>query len=851
MKKHLLFSAVFMLLSCFSWAQWQQLNDSLLTGIEENGMVYTGTAVLAATQGGVYRSADNGMSWQSSNAGLDLTNMDQLALAYYNDVLYVAGDKLYHSDDDGLSWVAVDLGMAMDGSVRDLVTTKEMLFVLYQYHNMGADSLFVCYSSDGISWDKGALVYEDSQWQEWRFLNGQANKAVLISESEHVLLYTMDGMALDTIHMDGLNGEPSLWEGNFAMDTSGMHLLFTDEDNAMVYKYDFGGEIWDASGAGLMPGMAGVSGPHFVDTVAFVSAFYFGLELSLDLYRSYDYGENWTKVSEPGVDFPMFDGTMLRVADGRLISSNFLNDMMYSDDNGDTWLMNYHIFANAMNNMVVTDNGHIYVIKGEKGILRSDDYGVSWEVHNGDLPDFQSLYFVDKLLPHENMMYASVRSNPFSEKDTIYKNSDMGQTWVPIAAPDSAQKKLITMNGNMLMVHFADRNDDGTIQYTSDMGGNWVDISAGINNLNLNEVFSFTGNGDTLFMFAQNGEFKQKLYMSLDDGGSWMDVTYNLTDMYHEIVITNQYDDNMRKPLAAFDEMGNNLVVVTKQYQEQGVKLYLHEMNAAKDAWRIIDSVHLTGHSYDGFYSLQHVHGLWYLTTCHGVWVYLNGAFEPVWEHEGLTPGIRNIAVVIREQNFLLGTLGNGIWKTVVAAPEITTKTATSITDTSALSGGDLVSTGGFPVTAMGVVYGMEPLPDLDDTMLEQEEYMVSFTKAMTDLSANTTYYVRAYAVNVVDTTYGNQVQFGTDFSENIEDVLSAGEFSVYPNPVAEKLTIEGRNGQILQIKLYDVLGVLVNEWEYAGAANYEVNMDGLKPGLYILQLKAGDQLQTIKLHKL
>ena len=99
--------------------------------------------------------------------------------------------------------------------------------------------------------------------------------------------------------------------------------------------------------------------------------------------------------------------------------------------------------------------------------------------------------------------------------------------------------------------------------------------------------------------------------------------------------------------------------------------------------------------------------------------------------------------------------------KTVVL-PTVITATATQITTNSAVVGGNITDDGNADVTERGVVYSISHNPTTSDTKLSNGSGIGSFTCDLTGLQANTTYYVRAYAINSKGVAYGEQVSFTT-----------------------------------------------------------------------------------------
>jgi len=98
---------------------------------------------------------------------------------------------------------------------------------------------------------------------------------------------------------------------------------------------------------------------------------------------------------------------------------------------------------------------------------------------------------------------------------------------------------------------------------------------------------------------------------------------------------------------------------------------------------------------------------------------------------------------------------------TITTAPQITDLTATSAT-----SGGNISSDGSAPITARGVCWSMShnPTPYSGDSKTSEFAGAGSFTSALTGLSPNSTYYLRAYAQGFVPTgyIYGQEVSFTT-----------------------------------------------------------------------------------------
>ena len=104
---------------------------------------------------------------------------------------------------------------------------------------------------------------------------------------------------------------------------------------------------------------------------------------------------------------------------------------------------------------------------------------------------------------------------------------------------------------------------------------------------------------------------------------------------------------------------------------------------------------------------------------------------------------------------------------TVPAVPSLTTRELLNITNTTATGGGSITNDGGSSITAKGICWGISPNPTTFDSKTTDGPGTTTFTSFITGLSANVTYYVRAYATNSTGTGYGNQQTFTTSSTSN------------------------------------------------------------------------------------
>ena len=99
---------------------------------------------------------------------------------------------------------------------------------------------------------------------------------------------------------------------------------------------------------------------------------------------------------------------------------------------------------------------------------------------------------------------------------------------------------------------------------------------------------------------------------------------------------------------------------------------------------------------------------------------------------------------------------------TLNGLPSVSTSAISSVTASSAQGGGEVTDDGGFTVSAYGLCWGKASNPTIDGEVSVDGKGKAKFTHNITGLSANTTYYVRAYATNEIGTSYGENQTFTT-----------------------------------------------------------------------------------------
>lgn len=92
----------------------------------------------------------------------------------------------------------------------------------------------------------------------------------------------------------------------------------------------------------------------------------------------------------------------------------------------------------------------------------------------------------------------------------------------------------------------------------------------------------------------------------------------------------------------------------------------------------------------------------------------------------------------------------------------VTTNDPNVLTSNVAILGGNVTADGNAQVSERGIVYATTQTPTTSNTKVVNGGGLGTFSGSIQGLTANTTYYVRAYALNSQGTSYGNQLSFNT-----------------------------------------------------------------------------------------
>lgn len=104
----------------------------------------------------------------------------------------------------------------------------------------------------------------------------------------------------------------------------------------------------------------------------------------------------------------------------------------------------------------------------------------------------------------------------------------------------------------------------------------------------------------------------------------------------------------------------------------------------------------------------------------------------------------------------------DGLDNNIPILATVSTTAITNITNTSAISGGNVLTDGYGTIISRGICFGNQINPDINSQFTSNGNTLGNYTSTLTGLIPSTSYYLRAYVTNSVGTSYGENITFTT-----------------------------------------------------------------------------------------
>lgn len=166
---------------------------------------------------------------------------------------------------------------------------------------------------------------------------------------------------------------------------------------------------------------------------------------------------------------------------------------------------------------------------------------------------------------------------------------------------------------------------------------------------------------------------------------------------------------------------------------------------------------------------------------------------------------------------------------TPLGYPVLITNPLTDSTACSVVSGGIVTDDGGSEIIARGVCWGTVPSPIISEDTTQNGSGLGSFISQITNLRPNTKYFIRAYAINDLGISYGNELSFST--FDGIIEIYTSEILNIYVDSATSGGLISRDGGSSITAR-----GVCWNTTGYPTVSDYK-SFDGIGTGSFTSQI--------------
>ncbi len=530
------------------WVDYYQINfegiDSIGTlrnAFKYNNDIYIvySTGVIPKRYGGVYKSTDNGYSWNL----IDKSTKDSNFYTYFikNSNSYFLTNNGFFKKEINYDQININSGFDKDDNLI-LMNANLMYFIqnkiilidkgangssgqtgngvfiseddgtsFYQYNHGLNDKIINTFYSVGdtllLGTPNGLYITKDSTFSWKQFNNGLIDKniASIIYINNILFISTKNGI----IYKSNNFGEN--WEKIFDNNKKGK-ILLTKYKNQIylysisgVYKSINYGESWDE-----IPAFIKSANSDLINSEnnLFMLTYYSGI------FKKNENSNEWLKLNDSlfSIDF---DQTFIHKDGQNIITSSISNfESFLSTNNGANWSKNNISSGDLRAFNVFINNNRFFILTINKGIFYSDNNGQTWhnwnELHNEN-------YIFKDIISYQNKLYGCTNG------DGILYSEDNGENWLKI---NKNSNDLI----NNEFVFRVDKYDNIIVAATRfnkllisrDNGHTWESTMFSTQNIIVNEVICYKNN---IFIATSEG-----IYYSKNNGYDWIRNNININD---------------------------------------------------------------------------------------------------------------------------------------------------------------------------------------------------------------------------------------------------------------------------------------------------------------------------------
>ncbi len=456
-----------------NYAQWQQtfgpFGWTAMNLASGNGYVYS-------SGGKIFRSSDNGMTWEEKGNGIWQWDAEAL---FVSDGRVFAGmgengvGYLYMSDDNGESWMQHNT-TGNSSSITGFTKLGSNLF-FSTYNN----SVFVS-TDNGNTWTKTP-----------GFVTPYPHIYCIVTMGNYLFIGTNDGLfrSSDNGNTWQFCSNPQFTLGNvftIAVKNNALFIQYGDNFSQNFLSLDYGNSFTQIGGEVL---------PYVYNF--FVDGNNVYANTGDGVYRTNDNGTSWNRIALEG------ESTYsMAVINGNLIVGTRNLGIFTSTNNGAVWINTGYRNDLSPQAIAVLNNALIVGNDGQTGVIISRNNGDTFTEYNN-----LSLGYVKSLVKRGSDIFAG--TTPYiPQRGGVFKSTDAGLTWNFIGLPNKDIYSVAVYNNYL----FAGSFYDGVFR-TSNDGATWAQVNVG---LNANWIKTLVVHNNILYAGTLTG-----LYSSTNNGNNW------------------------------------------------------------------------------------------------------------------------------------------------------------------------------------------------------------------------------------------------------------------------------------------------------------------------------------------